>query len=222
MPAPTSRRRSCARSPIGGSNSATINGWVTLCHQGTLTHKAFFDRLRDNLLSFEIQRNQQKLNINKQRNQERKRKNLESKADLVVSTIHGAKGLEFDNAVVLYREDTKMTQDAKRMFYVAFTRAMKSQYVLGYGTVKNPPIQSSYEQIVTALTERDKRNAARPSASIRISRTTTTALLPAAPMTAPRSPRPSDQPPHYPCRRGGCLARREHPPLRSSTLHTPE
>ncbi|MEU0030683.1 ATP-dependent helicase [Streptomyces sp. NPDC006335] len=142
-------------------NSAAINGWVALCHQGTLTHEAFFDRLRDNLLSFEIQRNQQKLNINKQKNQERKRKNLESKADLVVSTIHGAKGLEFDNAVVLYREDTKMTQDAKRMFYVAFTRAMKSQYVLGYGTVKNPPIQSSYEQIVTALTERDKRSAAR-------------------------------------------------------------
>lgn len=142
-------------------NSTTINAWVTLCHQNSLTHVAFFDRLRDNLLSFEIRRNQQKLNINKQKNQERKRKNLESKADLVVSTIHGAKGLEFDNVVVLYREDTKMTQDVKRMFYVAFTRAMKSQYVLGYGTVKNPPIQSSYEQIVTALTERDKRNAAR-------------------------------------------------------------
>ncbi|MFE0138219.1 UvrD-helicase domain-containing protein [Streptomyces sp. NPDC059037] len=142
-------------------NSTAINGWVALCHQSTLTREAFFDRLRDNLLSFEIQRNQQKLNINKQKNQERKRKNLESKADLVVSTIHGAKGLEFDNVVVLYREDAKMSQDVKRMFYVAFTRAMKSQYVLGYGTVKNPPIQSSYEQIVTALTERDKKNAAR-------------------------------------------------------------
>ncbi|MFF3697323.1 UvrD-helicase domain-containing protein [Streptomyces sp. NPDC002221] len=142
-------------------NSATINGWVRLCHQSILTHQAFFDRLRDNLLSFEIQRNQQKLNINKQKNQERKRNNLRSKSDLVVSTIHGAKGLEFDNVVVLYREDTKMTQDVKRMFYVAFTRAMNSQYVLGYGTVKNPPIQSSYEQIVMALTERDKRNAAR-------------------------------------------------------------
>ncbi|MCX5103452.1 AAA family ATPase [Streptomyces sp. NBC_00439] len=142
-------------------NSATINGWVVLCQQGALSHKVFFDRLRDNLLSFEIQRNQQKLNINKQKNQERKRKNLESKADLVVSTIHGAKGLEFDNVVVLYREDTKMTQDAKRMFYVAFTRAMKSQYVLAFGTVRNPPIQSSYEQIVTALTERDEKNAQR-------------------------------------------------------------
>ncbi|MEU7156102.1 ATP-dependent helicase [Streptomyces chrestomyceticus] len=142
-------------------NSAAITGWVTLCRQGALAREEFFDRLRDNLLSYEIQRNQQKLNINKQKNQERKRENLKSKADLVVSTIHGAKGLEFDNTVVLYREDTKMTQDVKRMFYVAFTRAMKSQYVLGYGTVKNSPIQSSYEQIVTALSERDKKSATR-------------------------------------------------------------
>jgi DNA helicase-2/ATP-dependent DNA helicase PcrA len=142
-------------------NSATINGWVALCNQGTLPHKEFFDRLRDNLLGFEIARNQQKLNVNKQKNQERKRKNLESKAELVVSTIHGAKGLEFDNVVVLYKEDTQMSQDTRRMFYVAFTRAMKSQYVLSYGTVKNPPIQSSCEQIVNALTERDEKNALR-------------------------------------------------------------
>ncbi|PUB32498.1 superfamily I DNA/RNA helicase [Promicromonospora sp. AC04] len=140
-------------------NSLTINGWVALYNQGALAHTVFFDQLRDNLLSFEIQRNQKKLNVNKQKNQERKRKNLESKADLVVSTIHGAKGLEFDNVVVLYKEDTTMSQDTKRMYYVAFTRAMNSQYVLSYGTAKNPPIQSSYERIVNTLTERDKRSA---------------------------------------------------------------
>jgi DNA helicase-2/ATP-dependent DNA helicase PcrA len=54
-----------------------------------------------------------------------------------------------------------MSQDTKRMFYVAFTRAMNSQYILSYGLAKNPPIQSSYEQIVNALTERDKKNALR-------------------------------------------------------------
>ncbi|MEU7318366.1 AAA family ATPase [Streptomyces sp. NPDC007083] len=142
-------------------NSATINGWVALFNQGSLPDKVFFERLRDNLLSFEITRNQHKLNVNKQRNQERKRKNFESRADCVVSTIHGAKGLEFDNVVVLHKEDTKMSQDTKRMFYVAFTRAMKSQYVLSYGTTRNPPIQSSYEEIVNALTERDKKIAQR-------------------------------------------------------------
>lgn len=142
-------------------NDPVINGWLGLCHQGSLSHQDFFDRMRDNLLSFEIARNQQKLNVNKQRNQERKRKNIESKADLVVSTIHGAKGLEFDNVVVLYKEDTTMSQDSRRMFYVAFTRAMKSEYILAFGTVKNPPIQSNYEQIVNALTERDEKNALR-------------------------------------------------------------
>ncbi|UJW28839.1 ATP-dependent helicase [Saccharothrix sp. AJ9571] len=142
-------------------NSTVINGMVNLCNQGALHDRVFFDRLRDNLLSFEITRNQQKLNVNKKKNQERKRRNLESKADLIVSTIHGAKGLEFDNVVVLYKEDTTMSQDTKRMFYVAFTRAMNSQYVLAYGTVRTPPIQSSYEQIVNALTERDKNNAQR-------------------------------------------------------------
>ncbi|QWF85701.1 UvrD-helicase domain-containing protein [Amycolatopsis sp. CA-230715] len=142
-------------------NSSVINGWLILCKQGTLHPTEFFERLRDNLLSFEITRNQQKLNVNKRNNQERKRKNLESKADLVVSTIHGAKGLEFDNVVVLYKEDTRMSQETKRMFYVAFTRAMNSEYILSYGTAKNAPIESSYQQLVTALAERDTRNAQR-------------------------------------------------------------
>lgn len=141
-------------------NKATIDAWVMLTQQGSLPLATFFERLRDNMLGFEIGRNQQKLNINKQRNQERKRKNLESKAELVISTIHGAKGLEFDNVVVLHKDDSRMGQDKKRMFYVAFTRAMKSMYVLSHGTLKNPPIQSQYEQIVNALTKRDARAAA--------------------------------------------------------------
>lgn len=142
-------------------NSAVISGWVALTNQASMQYATFFENLRDNILNFEIARNQQKLNVNKQKNQERKKKNLQSKADLVVSTIHGAKGLEFDNVVVLYKEDTKMSQDVSRMFYVAFTRAMNSEFILAYGTVKHPPIQSSYEQIINALTERDEKNALR-------------------------------------------------------------
>ena len=54
-----------------------------------------------------------------------------------------------------------MSQEARRMFYVAFTRAKKSEYILSYGTVKNPAIESSHQRIVTLLTERDKLAAAR-------------------------------------------------------------
>jgi len=142
-------------------NSPVINAWVKLTNQGILPAAEFFENLRDNILSFEIARNQQKLNVNKQKNQDRKKKNLESDADLIVSTIHGAKGLEFDNAVVLYKENNAMPEGDKRMYYVSFTRPMKSIYVLSYGTVKNPPIQSNYDLIVNALEKRDQANAQR-------------------------------------------------------------
>lgn len=132
---------------------------VDLTNKGVLPYAEFFERLRENVLGFEIQKNQQKLNVNKQKNQETKRKNLEAKADLVVSTVHGAKGLEFDNAVILYKEDSQMSQDLRRLYYVAFTRAMKSEYILAYGTGKNPPIVSNYESIVATLTEREERAA---------------------------------------------------------------
>ncbi|MFG1857449.1 UvrD-helicase domain-containing protein [Actinomadura geliboluensis] len=136
-------------------NAAAINGWVQLTAQGSLPHTEFFERLRDNLLSFEIRYNAVRQSLTNQKNRERKARNAEAKADLVVSTIHGAKGMEFDNVVVLHRENTAMTQEVKRMFYVAFTRAMHSEYVLSYGTLRNPPIESNYQQIVNSLTERN-------------------------------------------------------------------
>ncbi|GAP61354.1 ATP-dependent DNA helicase PcrA [Arthrobacter sp. Hiyo1] len=142
-------------------NAPAIRGWEQLCMQGSLSYKEFFERLRDNLLSFEIRHNAVRQSLTNQANRERKEKNAESGADLLVSTIHGAKGMEFDNVVILHKEDTKMSQASRREFYVAFTRAKKTEYILSYGTVKNPPIESSYEQIVNLLTKRDIQNAAR-------------------------------------------------------------
>lgn len=52
-------------------------------------------------------------------------------ADILLSTIHSAKGLEFPNTVVYYDESkTAATQETLRLFYVALTRAMKSEMVL--------------------------------------------------------------------------------------------
>ncbi|WP_026927425.1 UvrD-helicase domain-containing protein [Granulicoccus phenolivorans] len=141
-------------------NQATVTGWVTLCRQHALSDDAFFDRLRQNLLDFEIAKNQQKLNVTQHRNQERKKRNLESRPDLVVSTIHGAKGLEFDHVVVLYNTGTAAQADL-RMYYVAFTRAMHSEYVLAYGTTRKPAIESDYAAIVARLAARDRATALR-------------------------------------------------------------
>lgn len=142
-------------------NHPVITAWVNLHDQGALPPHLFFERLRDNLIDYEIRHNAIRQSLINQKNRERKQRNQDANADLVVSTIHGAKGLEFDHVVVVYRDDTQLEQDHKRMFYVALTRAMKTEYVLAYGTKKHPPIQSAYTALVAALERRDARNAAR-------------------------------------------------------------
>ncbi|KIA72720.1 hypothetical protein ANMWB30_24880 [Arthrobacter sp. MWB30] len=161
------------------TNSAAINGWVALYGAGQITEIKFFEDLRQNLLDYEIRHNSIKQSLMNQKNKERKEKNLASKSELVVSTIHGCKGLEFDNVVVLHKYDSQMSEPDKRMFYVAFTRAMKSLYVLSYGTTKGSRIESDYKLLLTALQERDKQSAARVTAA---------AVIPVAgvvPSTAP-------------------------------------
>jgi DNA helicase-2/ATP-dependent DNA helicase PcrA len=137
------------------SSSNDINGWLGLYQAGQMTAEEFFNRLRDNVLGFEISHNSVKQSLMNQKNRERKEKNLNAKAKLVVSTIHGAKGLEFDNVVVIHKYTPDMKEADKRMYYVALTRAMKSEYVLSYGSAKKPRIEADYELLVGALERRD-------------------------------------------------------------------
>lgn len=143
------------------ANSADINGWLYLFQQGQLSGDDFFGRLRENILDFEIRHNSVKTSLMNQKNRERKERNLNAQAKLVVSTIHGAKGLEFDHVMVLHKYDSEMKEEDKRMYYVAFTRAMKSTYVLSYGNAPKPRIESDYELMVDALTKRDNIEALR-------------------------------------------------------------
>ena len=143
------------------ANSAAINGWVALHGAGQMSTDQFFENLRGCLLDYEIRHNSIKQSLMNQKNKERKEQNLASQADLVVSTIHGCKGLEFDNVVVVHKYDSQMDEAAKRMYYVAFTRAMNSEYILSYGTVKNARIESDYKLLLKALEDRDALNAAR-------------------------------------------------------------
>jgi len=132
-----------------------INGWLGLYQAGQMSAEDFFERLRENVLNFEIRHNGVKQSLMNQKNRERKEKNLNAQAKLVVSTIHGAKGLEFDNVVVIHKYDSQMKEADKRMYYVALTRAMKSMFVLSYGNAKKPRIEADYEMLVTALKKRD-------------------------------------------------------------------
>jgi DNA helicase-2/ATP-dependent DNA helicase PcrA len=44
-----------------------------------------------------------------------------------------------------------MSEEKKRMYYVALTRAMKSEYILAYGTLKSPQIEADYNTILNEL-----------------------------------------------------------------------
>lgn len=55
-----------------------------------------------------------------------------SQKRIILSTIHGAKGLEFDNTIVLFNEAKRgsTSQESLRMLFVALSRAKKAEYII--------------------------------------------------------------------------------------------
>lgn len=132
-------------------NEPTINNWYSGYANGTMTKVEFLDLVKDNLIQFEIRENSIKQSLISAANSQNKQNNTTTNANILLSTIHSAKGLEFDNVIVIYRNENALAEDKKRMYYVAFTRAMKSEYVLAYDTVKMPKIETDYDAIVKRL-----------------------------------------------------------------------
>lgn len=134
------------------ASALTIQGWVYEYQAGIIPKEVFFDRLKKCILDHEIRHNSIRDALMHRNNEERKIRNLETKADLIVSTVHGVKGLEFDNVVVVYKDQSDMTEEKKRLYYVAFTRAKNSLFVLSHGTTLSARIVSDYNLIVDSLT----------------------------------------------------------------------
>lgn len=132
-------------------NEPVIRGWINQATNGQMSEATMLDLIKDNLLKYEIKRNGMKQSLTSQRNQMAKANGAVSNADFAVSTIHSAKGLEFDNVIVIYKNESQMPEDSKRMYYVALTRAMKSEYVLAYDTVVRPQIQADYITVLERL-----------------------------------------------------------------------
>jgi DNA helicase-2/ATP-dependent DNA helicase PcrA len=140
-------------------NRNVVASWQSQYQAGMITQQQFMDNVRDNMLQFEIRRNSIRQSLLSARNQENKQTDAVKNANLILSTIHSAKGLEFENTVVIYKAENSMDEEKKRMYYVALTRAMKSEYVLAYDTVANAKIEADYRTIVDTLTKRAAKNA---------------------------------------------------------------
>ena len=129
----------------------TINVWVNELNNGQITQSQFLDYVKENMLQFEIESNAVKQALISTQNEQAKKLSNTANAPFLLSTIHSAKGLEFDNTIILYKNERDMPEDKKRMYYVAFTRAMKSEYILAYDTMVSPQIEADYMTVLEQL-----------------------------------------------------------------------
>lgn len=130
-------------------NQSVIQDAINQFNAGAITHQRLAEIVGETLIDFEIQKNALKQSMVSQKNAAKKEDT--DNADFIFSTIHSAKGLEFDNVILLYRNENQMMEDAKRMYYVALTRAKKSEYILAYDTVLNAIVQTRYETVIAHL-----------------------------------------------------------------------
>ena len=135
-------------------NQALILNWQNQVAMSVMTSQQMLDEIKKLLISFEIKRNAVAQALLSTKNAEAKRAADVENADFVLSTIHSAKGLEFDNVIIYYKNESESSIDeaTKRMYYVAFTRAKKTEFIFAYDTMSRPKIQGDYERIIKDLT----------------------------------------------------------------------
>lgn len=132
-----------------------VKSWQAQINAGIITRDEMISNLRKQMLDYEIRHNAVKQSIVSNRNNDRKHNAEIAKADFLVSTIHSAKGLEFHNVVVIYDADKNEDEQFKRLYYVALTRAMNSEYIVAHGIRKTAPIVVDYETVIAELEKRD-------------------------------------------------------------------
>lgn len=130
------------------SEDTTLRNWTKQAKAKNITKDELRQYVRDNMLDFEIKTNAIKQRLLSGKNEDLK--DTEGK-DFIISTIHGVKGLEFDNVIVLIKNSELNKEDCKRLYYVALTRAIKSEYIIAYDTIKEPVIVSAYNEELEKL-----------------------------------------------------------------------
>lgn len=136
-------------------NSYRIRAIEAQVAAGVLPLDTALNQIRDNMLAYEIDNNAVRQSLLANKNKEEKLRNMQMGANIILSTIHSAKGLEFENTVVLYNDTPQMDEQDKRMYYVALTRAMNTEFVLAYGPRMNADIVRAYDQVIADLTPDD-------------------------------------------------------------------
>jgi len=104
--------------------------------------------ITDTMFNFEISKNIIRQQMIGKRNKDRSNLNFKN-TDIVLSTIHSAKGLEFDNTIILYDDRDYSNEETKRQQYVALTRAKNKEYIIAFGNNQSSVIQKIYDKMTT-------------------------------------------------------------------------
>ena len=138
----------------------TILNWQQQVLNSVMPQADLLAETKRLMIAFEIKRNNMAQALLSAKNAERKRSNDVADANFLISTIHSAKGLEFDNVITFYASESESTIDdaTKRMYYVALTRAKKTEFIMSYDTLARPKILGDYEKIIKDL-EKKQQNA---------------------------------------------------------------
>lgn len=139
-----------------------ITNWQNQVSMSVMTTAQLLEEVKKLMIDFEIRRNAIMKSVISARNEEEKRSQSVENAKFILSTIHSAKGLEFDNVLVVYENESanSVEEATKRMYYVAFTRAKKAEFIFAYDTMAHPKICGDYEKIVKDLAAQSATAAA--------------------------------------------------------------
>lgn len=118
---------------------------------GAITGDEFLDRVKKQMFEFESEENSIRQSLEKRRQAELNNDSEARDADIVLSTVHSAKGRQWDNVIVIYKDRAPMPQEEQRIYYVALTRACASEYVLAYGTSATSTIESIHNARIAEL-----------------------------------------------------------------------
>ena len=131
-------------------SQADITALIHAHNAGAVTRDEFFAQLKDNILDFEIKKNNANQHNTGRRNRARKEQS-QSDAHFFTSTIHSVKGLEFDNVVLVHRPVDNADEEAKRLYYVALTRAKNTEFIIAVAKATMPKLVTDYRTMVASL-----------------------------------------------------------------------
>lgn len=161
-----------ARDPSAAMEAAVAWGKATIADMrdvagkvaaGTMSPAQATAAWADSLFAAETACNRRSLVAATGRNT-RKRENAAT-PDIVVSTIHGVKGLEFDNTVVIADVSDTCGQDDRRALYVALTRAKSDELLclFGSGAAERMPFTVAWRGMAERLAVAQAMDALRAS-----------------------------------------------------------